>query len=255
MGPLNHDEILKVHAAVVSAQLVGSRDALLVGIDGRLVAGLPSAATPSDQILRDLDTLNSASVLADGSMPLATWLANAVAQAGPRKEGAIFRAALDRYKGPTALQLATTAGSLDDVARPFRHRRPLMIALGGVLMTMTIVVAIFLALGLYSIYPQAGDYECRILDEKTTMCRVEPEGAGYRLYFEPRAATCQIRFDGPFVCERGRCSVQLRRTAIRCGNKTLEADAGRLDLARAENGMWRGTWNDSESVPFTLVRR
>lgn len=99
-GPvLRHDEILELHRAVVSAQLTGSRAALLVGIDAAFVAALPSAASPSDQILCDLGALNAAGGLADRSVPLAIWLANALTLAGVRKEAAVFRAARARLDG------------------------------------------------------------------------------------------------------------------------------------------------------------
>ncbi|MDC0747908.1 phosphorylase family protein [Polyangium mundeleinium] len=96
MAILSHDDILNLHAAVITAQMVTSRAALLVGIDGHFVAGLPIATTPGDQILTDLDGMNGTGVLADGSVPLAIWLKNAVARAGDRQEATVFRKALER---------------------------------------------------------------------------------------------------------------------------------------------------------------
>jgi len=108
MGILDHDEILKLHRAVISAQIVASRSTLLVGIDDHVVAGLPYAANPSDQILEDLHAMNETGALADGSVPLATWLQNAVARAGAKKEGAVFQNALDRARSE-AIMLAGAA--------------------------------------------------------------------------------------------------------------------------------------------------
>ena len=105
MGILTHDEILELRAAIVSAQLVASRDALLVGIDLGIVAGLPTAANPSDHLLSNLGALNEAKALADGTVPLVAWLRNAVAKAGGKKEGAVFRRALERCEAATALHL------------------------------------------------------------------------------------------------------------------------------------------------------
>jgi formylglycine-generating enzyme required for sulfatase activity len=99
MGLLGHDEILKLHAAAVSAHLIESRQAMLTGIEASLTGGIPRAANPSDQILQDLDALNAVGALVDGSVPLATWLSNAVARTGTRKESAIFVAALARCTG------------------------------------------------------------------------------------------------------------------------------------------------------------
>lgn len=96
MALLSHDDILKLHAAVVSAQLAASREVLLVGIDPGIVVGLPTAANRSDQILHDLGALNEARELADGTIPLAAWLRNAIARAGGKTEGAVFSRALER---------------------------------------------------------------------------------------------------------------------------------------------------------------
>src|SRR5690242_13773946 len=96
---LSHDEILELHAAVISARLVESRAALLAGVDGGFVAGLPHGASPSDQILRDLDTMNAAGTLADDTVPLDVWLKNAVALAGAKNEAGIFRRHLGSVRG------------------------------------------------------------------------------------------------------------------------------------------------------------
>src|SRR5437762_2060460 len=98
MGILTHDEILKLHAAIVSAQLVPSRSALLGGIEAPFIVGLPHAPTPSDQILEDLNAMNGTGALADDSVPLAIWLKNAVARAGGKKEAVVFRDALARCR-------------------------------------------------------------------------------------------------------------------------------------------------------------
>lgn len=98
MGLLHHDDILKLHAAVISAQLVSSRSALLVGIDGHFVAGLSDAGNRADQILQDLNAMNETGELADGSMPLATWLANAVGRTRGRREEAVFSEARGRVR-------------------------------------------------------------------------------------------------------------------------------------------------------------
>src|SRR5688572_21978421 len=91
---LSHARILELHAAAVSAHLMGSRDALLAGLGPAFVAGLPHARSPAEQILQDLDALNSVGALTDGTVPLAVWLGNAVALAGAREESAVFRRAL-----------------------------------------------------------------------------------------------------------------------------------------------------------------
>lgn len=75
----------------MSARLSDSRSALLTGLHPGFVACLSVVAgAPGEQLLTDLDALSVAEKLADGSVPLANWLKNAVALAGPKKEGEIF---------------------------------------------------------------------------------------------------------------------------------------------------------------------
>ena len=71
MGPLNDEEILELHAAGVSGQLSENRSALLTRTDSGLVGRFQRAADPSDQALLDLNALNAAGTLADGSTPQA----------------------------------------------------------------------------------------------------------------------------------------------------------------------------------------
>ena len=90
---LNQNDILRLHAAAISAHLSSSRSALLAGLPQKLVADLPDHYPPGEQILRDLNALNEARVLVDGREPIAFWLANAAALAGSRPEYTIFERA------------------------------------------------------------------------------------------------------------------------------------------------------------------
>lgn len=109
MGLLSHDDILKLHAAVVTARLVGSRSVLLAGIDPHFVARLPQATSPSDQVLQDLHSMNATPTLPDGSVPLAIWLANAIALSGAQNEAEIFKTALERCMIPQAVHQGPAA--------------------------------------------------------------------------------------------------------------------------------------------------
>jgi hypothetical protein len=93
---VGHDEILRLHAAAVEANLGDSRAALLASIDQRIIAGLPQLGSPGDQILSDLGWLNAVGTLPDGSAPLAFWLANAAELSEPRSQAGFFRAVLSR---------------------------------------------------------------------------------------------------------------------------------------------------------------
>src|SRR5438874_579664 len=94
MPLLPHDQILRLHEAIVSAGRAGSRTALLGGLDARFVAELPSAPDPSSQILCDLTELNRIERLVDRTVPLRRWLENAEQLAGLRVEAELFREAL-----------------------------------------------------------------------------------------------------------------------------------------------------------------
>lgn len=89
-GPLlDHREIVVIHKAVIAARL-RDRDALLSGVLASFKASLPVSPAPSSQVLCDLDALNAAGTLADGSVPLSLWLVNAATLAGDRPEGTVF---------------------------------------------------------------------------------------------------------------------------------------------------------------------
>lgn len=95
---LRHEDILSLRAAAVSAGLTGSRGALLACVPADVVASLPVASIPGEQVLMDLDALNTMSVLADGCVPLLVWLANACALAGGRPESQVFLMVVDRCR-------------------------------------------------------------------------------------------------------------------------------------------------------------
>jgi len=54
MPILPRQQILRLHAAIVSARLANNRATLLRGIDAALVASLPTEADLAAQILADL---------------------------------------------------------------------------------------------------------------------------------------------------------------------------------------------------------
>jgi hypothetical protein len=125
MGTLPHPEILKLHEHAISANLVDSRPAMLAGIAPSFVASLPLGATPSDQILRDLNTFNDAGALVDGTVPLVTWLTNAAQLAGLRVESAAFRSAIEQYQAHAGPNIgageALMEASIGDEAEAAQH--------------------------------------------------------------------------------------------------------------------------------------
>jgi Effector-associated domain 5 len=115
---LNHHEILDLQRAVVSAHLGGSRQGLLAGMPANFVASLPDAKAPGEQVLTDLDVINSAGELGNGSVPLLTWLSNAMLLAGGRQEAGIFQEVLERCGGAPPARAQPTAGAAKASAQP-----------------------------------------------------------------------------------------------------------------------------------------
>ncbi|MEP7122238.1 MAG: hypothetical protein ABJE95_15060 [Byssovorax sp.] len=99
---LNHDEILKLGEAALAARLTTQRDGLLVGIRADFIASLPRSAVAGEQVLTDLDALNNAGELTDGTVPLAVFLRNARALSGSRQASEGFSTALREVERWTA---------------------------------------------------------------------------------------------------------------------------------------------------------
>lgn len=95
---LSDEQIRHVYDAAVRAGLSPSRGALLAGIDPRFVLSLPTAPSPSAQLLNDLMEMNQVTALTDGTTPLFDWLSSAMLLAGPRHEADVFRDALASVK-------------------------------------------------------------------------------------------------------------------------------------------------------------
>jgi WD40 repeat protein/nucleoside phosphorylase len=89
---LDETRLRALHRAALDAGLAGARADLLRGLDASFVASLPVSSSPSAQLLTDLYELVVA--LRDGSVPVVTWLKNALHFAAGRAEIAIFEEAL-----------------------------------------------------------------------------------------------------------------------------------------------------------------
>lgn len=120
MGGLLPDTLLRdLHDAAIAANL--DRAALVARIDRRLVTSFRTATSPGAQIWEDLSALNDIPALADGSVPLRTWLETAKHRAEPRREAVVFQRTLDVLDGkPTAAPHGppTPAPAARDAAPP-----------------------------------------------------------------------------------------------------------------------------------------
>lgn len=102
--------IPKLDAALLRAL---AEVALALGLDRKallahvaIADSIPTSPTPAGQMLVDLHTLNGVR-LDDGSVPLRTWLANAIYLGTLRTEKAIFQRALDALGGEPFLPSGT----------------------------------------------------------------------------------------------------------------------------------------------------
>lgn len=138
MAILTQAEIHTLRNAIISAKLDESREGLLATIETGFRASLPAATNPGEQVLRDLDNLNTTGTLADGSTPLLEWLKNAETLAGKRKEAAVFRTVIDRIgSGDASPPSPNEELGGPPIDRPGRYRGEHLVAalLLGVLVT------------------------------------------------------------------------------------------------------------------------
>src|SRR5262245_54192377 len=99
---LPHEDISALYNAAIAAGLTAQRTGLLEHIDPAFVAGLSTNPSPAGQIYTDLHALNALEALADGSVPLHTWLANARNLTASRSESALFQSTLARLSPAAA---------------------------------------------------------------------------------------------------------------------------------------------------------
>jgi V8-like Glu-specific endopeptidase len=100
-GYLTLQEVQQLVLAAVEAQLFAvPRATLLQGLPGAFVASLPLFPSPLDQFQADLAALNRTERLADGLVPLDTFLMNAVFQLRlvSRPEATVFAGVQSRVK-------------------------------------------------------------------------------------------------------------------------------------------------------------
>lgn len=95
MPVVDHSQILRVQKAAVAIGLDTMRDALLGGIPRALTATFSGNPNPAAQLLSDLSHLNELDPLADGTVPLHTWLSNALRLSDLRLEATVFQQVLD----------------------------------------------------------------------------------------------------------------------------------------------------------------
>lgn len=96
------ETLAEIFNAAVEVGLVGSRAALLGGVDQGFVVGLQIHPQPATQLQLDLTALNAEPSLDDDSVPIESWLSTAVMLAGPRRQAAVFKKALAELKAALA---------------------------------------------------------------------------------------------------------------------------------------------------------
>ncbi|MEP7124986.1 MAG: trypsin-like peptidase domain-containing protein [Byssovorax sp.] len=107
---LSQETIFEILGAMTDAGMVNNStlDTLLAGIDVHYATSLPDSGRPIDRVLMTLDRLDTTGQLADGAVPLVTWLKNASARAlGQREPQNILNQAVARV---SALASGTASG-------------------------------------------------------------------------------------------------------------------------------------------------
>lgn len=95
---LKAGRIAEIKRAFIDAQVSYNAEAralLLTGINPQFVASLRRFSSDQMQLSGDLNSLNSVERLSDGTVPLKTWLENAVELFAPRTQATIFSQALE----------------------------------------------------------------------------------------------------------------------------------------------------------------
>jgi hypothetical protein len=110
MPLLTPEDLHALHDAAVGARLVEQRATLVAGIDAAFIATMPVRSSPSEQVRSDLDILSRTGALADGSVPLLTWLANAAHAAGPQVQAAVFARVLAALRASAPAPPPAAAG-------------------------------------------------------------------------------------------------------------------------------------------------
>jgi Effector-associated domain 5 len=116
LAPELVDQLIQV---AVELEFWDRRSVLLLRISRNFQGTMPMARGERmrDQLMLDLNYLNEAGILTDGSDPLRIWLSNAVDAAGGVQEEEVFRRALtelDRQVPETSVQAQPSLDSLID---------------------------------------------------------------------------------------------------------------------------------------------
>lgn len=115
------DAFLQLNMNVVTV-----RPALLMGLPVHFVGVLPVGLPPLPQLMADLGSMNQVERLADGTVPLQVWLANAATLATGTVQERVFRRALDdvEHRASGAPRLAPAA--LPETQEAVVHRDDLL---------------------------------------------------------------------------------------------------------------------------------
>lgn len=98
MGLIDRSLLLEISSVAIELGLDQQREGLLSGIDRTFVSNMSRALAPGAQLLSDLTTLDAAERLSDGSIPLRSWLENAMFLSSMHARSEIFQQGLDAIR-------------------------------------------------------------------------------------------------------------------------------------------------------------
>lgn len=123
--------IREIRRLVTETGLTVSRESLLGGISRAFVDILPLEKNPAEQILSDLNKMNSIRILSDGTIPLKVWMENAIHLFEVLPQGVELRRIYDGIQWPSGhavapkgFQKPVDSPEQTDQGLPVAHRQP-----------------------------------------------------------------------------------------------------------------------------------
>ncbi|MEP7124305.1 MAG: hypothetical protein ABJE95_25480 [Byssovorax sp.] len=254
MSLLKHEQVMRLHEAIVSSGLARSRYVLLVGIAEEIVSGLPNAPDPAAQILGDINALNARGRLRDGSVPVARWIENAAVLSGLRVEETIFRDALRELKLKPPAEVASE--SRDRKGRGAVHG----VRIGALVLAVAIVIAIMVAFVMHGdgparAAPDAGaplPQDAASVSPRAAQAADPPASSGSASSLDARRPGPRSPGGAPAVSASAVAAAAAAPTILR-GTATLQGGLWSLGVAAQDLGKARYVCLDPSPRPADLA--
>lgn len=122
LQPAQIGEILDAFGTLPLQYDTPVRSAIMGGVSGAYLGLLPIGLPPAIQLMSDLNNMNGIDRLADGTVPLRTWLENAARLAGPTEAAKTFLKAYDNIGHRTSGAPRVAVAALHEVKEKIVNR-------------------------------------------------------------------------------------------------------------------------------------